>query len=85
MTAWSYTLSDVEYSAEDYGQASGQGNMEMKDPRKTKLALLVIIAVGTLIAGAGGLNKTVHAQANREDGGAGRVHTLDFETYRTRV
>ena len=59
--------------------------MEMKGPRKTKLALLVIIAVGTLIAGAGGLNKTVHAQANREDGGAGRVHTLDFETYRTRV
>jgi len=44
-----------------------------------------IIAVGTLLAGTGGLNKAVLAQAHQEGGSSGRVLALDFETYRTRV
>jgi len=57
--------------------------MEMKGPRKPNLAFLVIIAVCTLIAA--GLNKAVFADDHQEGAGAGRVPTLDFETYRTHV
>jgi YVTN family beta-propeller protein len=59
--------------------------MEMKGPRKAKLALLVIIAVSTLLAGRTGFNKAALAQASQADGSAGRILTLDFEMYRTRV
>ena len=57
--------------------------MEMKGPRKPNLAFLVIIAVCTLIAA--GLNKAVFADDHQAGAGAGRVPTLDFETYRTHV
>jgi len=60
--------------------------MEMKGPRKPNLALLVIIALATLLAVARGPAKTVlAAQASQEGESAKGATTLDFETYRTRV
>src|SRR6266851_4079044 len=58
----------------------------MKGPRIPNLALLVIIALATLLAGERGPAKTVLApHANQEGESAKGATTLDFETYRTRV
>lgn len=59
--------------------------MEIKGPKKAKLALLLTLTVSTLLAGRTGLNKAAPAPAHQEGGNAEPVVTLDFEAYRTRV
>ena len=60
-------------------------SMEIKGARKAKLTWLVIISVSTLLRGKTGFNEGELDPAPQGGRSAGRVVTLDFETYRTRV